>query len=1030
MRTDHRALVRAALAAGCLATSVAARGAEWRTVLATSGLVDGGGLYGAAPLADGGAAFTLSAASGNWLVRIDARGHVVDRANVTRAGNVVELDGGALAVLDGEYESPDLPLVDVCHAERTARGPVVSRAVYEHDEDHGLAGFLAQSPNDRRGERDQPLHWFLRDCRASEGIDLGGRVVGAIVQDALGRGGWFDAFDRARSTSALLYADRRGVRWHAPLPPYASIVGGADGVHVVDGRYLGTGPVDTTTITRLDRHGREHWRRTLPRVFTVVSAPAGLLVSEDGLEGTLHYPKALRLLDYDGNERWRIPFAPQRTAYWPIRSAGDPGSVFLHLYDRQATGVLEVDARTGRATERVAPGRNARALAVLADGTVLTQRYFGDARIALWARGATEPVTVEDATDVPDVGTPQALVEGEDASYAVYGNGGGPHVARIDRDGRVAWTSALLPGGNVPQRTALSRDRFCVLRSTPSSGVRIECLDTATGAPAFPPRAFPAIAFSARLLTDGERIHLVTMRLVRSEAPFESQIVHRTLDRTGALVAERTSVVQGFASPFGAAPGGAYVVRDGDTLRFYTAAGEFRSTVAFAALGLDPARASIVAATDDGGALLADTGARPATIRVEARGEVRWRIASHPAAPTLRLGTDWLFSGQDEDGTVFARIDDRDGSTRWSRRERWVRGRLLWTAASDGSAFLVQSARAFDAYVTGASGGDLWWYDGATGRRVGALPGPRMDGDRFGGFAIHRFDRVGGLLTLRAEVDADRGRIVLDRRVPPSPVPNPSAPANRFAAGRWVGHGLPGQSLELAVDRTGRVDGRWLTFTGARGHAFELQRWFRLVGTASPGADRLMLSMQAPQPSPFEGAPSYRPAGTLAWRQHSCAEAEIDYRFEGGAMADIEGRMRLVRADAYDCERVRARPRPDSAVWATADGRGVVLHVGADGSATGAWTTHAPSASGGPGIPQWLELDVDAGGTVTITRTLGGAFEWYPTTNTWAIGSGRLERAACDRARLRYQFLDDELAEPFEGRRGELDLARVGGCQR
>src|SRR5688572_19490021 len=205
-----RACVRA-LAAACGFSAGAALASEvlWRTQVDEIGLLPPSYVIAAA-LDDGTAVLSLAKSSGRWLVRIDGEGRVVSRERVVRSGKPVALDGGGVAVLDGEYESPEIRLPDICRVDRTRIGPVATRSVHQFDDaHHGPAGFLVQAPNNRAFEHTEPLYWFGRDCRIEPGPALeGGRAVSQILQDPAARAAYLTVVPPDRASTELWYAQR------------------------------------------------------------------------------------------------------------------------------------------------------------------------------------------------------------------------------------------------------------------------------------------------------------------------------------------------------------------------------------------------------------------------------------------------------------------------------------------------------------------------------------------------------------------------------------------------------------------------------------------------------------------------------------------------------------------------------------------------------------------------------------------------------------------------------------------------------
>ncbi len=1031
MKAKAGARVRAGAALLGFAASAGAAELEWRTTVESSGPVPSAirDYVSAMPEADGGYALSFRNSAGGWLVRFDRDDRIVERTRVARSGRLLDLGNGAVTVLDGQFEYPEVPLDYVCRVEPTARGPQIAHATYYFDAGpFGLDGFLEHGSN----YRDDPtttLYWFRQDCRVEPAPAHGLASITRIVPDRETSAAYVLGTSASTGGRTIVRVTRDRVEWNFGLDGFPLDVRavGADGVYVL---VVMPEPTPGARLDRLSRDGRRLWSRAVERGAIRLARRDIVLVEEHG-----EARSSLRAFAPDGSVRW----TRANVKGYPLPSLPEGDRLYLHSSGDAAVyevALADGSARSRRVSALVTP------LAILADGSLIAQhghRYLDDSlpRLERWLPDASAPHPVASDGGVPEaIGASVLVAVPGGGAYVVdvHGYGIGRSLSRIDRDGRRIWRRAIEPtlGFDTSMRYAATAERFCRLRELPDESRRLECYDARDGA-ALTPLALPRGGTSARLVAVEEDVHVLDTPVERGQLP--RALVRTIVGRDGRPRNERVIAFEGNAS-YRTAPSGAFTLFERfvarERVRYFAASGEERWAIDLATLGavsgsqllgVVPAAASALVgfAAPDGTSTL---------VRLDGAGRSTWRARFERDTEWARIGDDWIVferSGFDDANVTMHRLADRDGATQFRIAERWLR-RGGFVVAPTGDAFLIPEPFGSEPWVYGRPAGDAWWYDGRTGRRVGAIAALRDAAD-YGGAPIHRFDAEGGLLRATSTVEGPRAELALERYRARDAATRPRT-LRQHAAGRWIGAALNGQSIELAVDRTGAVDGRWLTFSHDGANDPAQQRWYRLAGNFAAGAaPDALLAILAPEPGRFDrGAPRYRTAGRATWHQLGCERAELEFRFEG-ELDDVAGRIVLERGDRFDCETLRRRLVPDSAVWRTADGRSLMLHVDASGDITGAWPTFEPRAADG-GAPQWLALETGADGTIAITRTLGGRFETGPTGNRWRIGGATLERTSCARTRLAYRFDAGELAEPFDTQQGVLELSRAGGCPR
>jgi hypothetical protein len=268
--------------------------------------------------------------------------------------------------------------------------------------------------------------------------------------------------------------------------------------------------------------------------------------------------------------------------------------------------------------------------------------------------------------------------------------------------------------------------------------------------------------------------------------------------------------------------------------------------------------------------------------------------------------------------------------------------------------------------------------------------------------------------------------------------------------GAWSAASTSGQGLMLDFDPAlGLVYGGWFTYDGRGGHDSGRQRWYTLLGSPSSEGEATELDLFRNAEGTFlSGNTTAEKVGTARLRVLDCNEAVLSYRFDTSVESGSEGVIPLRRiapatrgcegAGASDAAALARR----SGAWRIpgVSGQGLLLDLrppaGDDaGFVAGAWYTFAPEGKARDPLAQhwftlagtWSESE-DGSLRVPVWRSIGGALDARPTSNTWQVGEVTLTFSACDRARLDYAFLDDPIAHAFAGLQGSLQIERIGAC--
>lgn len=245
----------------------------------------------------------------------------------------------------------------------------------------------------------------------------------------------------------------------------------------------------------------------------------------------------------------------------------------------------------------------------------------------------------------------------------------------------------------------------------------------------------------------------------------------------------------------------------------------------------------------------------------------------------------------------------------------------------------------------------------------------------------------------------------------------------------------------------------WFTFA-ADADDPDPPRWYALQGEVADGAREAVLTIVERQGGAFATAPATEPivVGSARLRLASCAAGQIEYRFDAGEHADVEGVIDLARLlpSGADCTSADGTVDPAQAAFDPAfsghwfdpatGGQGLEITRIApgpddDGVLYGAWFTFDPTPPGDTSSDQhWFTVQGQsaiAGGGVraTVLQTQGGRLDRLPADSTQAVGSVDLiPGPGCDRLTLRFRFLDSAEAGLFRNRSGELQLRRLGAC--
>lgn len=1002
------------LALAC-AAQVGAATTSWRTELARGGEQGFGGSYSFGEIQPTRDGFWLIGSSfgPNWVAR-----HARDGTRVglqrfdARAGFASADSRGELTVRYGPGDYGLVDYLDDCVVARGDAGAPRSVLSVDNGAPDGDGGVIEAGMVTGLDIRSTDLYRVQRDCRKAALPAIGRDEIVGLRNDPAAAAAYVLARNADKTGVEIVRIDRDAVRWRVALPDvpardFAVELGDADATGV------GVSWIDRDSspyrnyLARVTVDGRLAWKRLVEGSATYLVAwrPAPLLahfqsglarqfegLDRDTGETTFVAPAALAM-----HSLGRVPTARVDNG-WRIRGyAGDSGPA----------AVLDVDPTGSSSVRWRATGDFHRASAELADGSLVVSRprgfYGGDWSLVAPDETQGQGRVLGDAGRAPLARLPQVLVTGPDgAALAGYHEESRAFVARVEPDGRLAWTTDLPAtdtfGGVRIVAAAMDATRACVLTENISSN-RMRCFEARTGAPSFESE-LGGRSSNWRVGSFVDGMHVIDASDFVGPDGRNERLRLRVFGPSGGLRLEREIPV---AHPYDRlselGPSGDLLALAFDNVRVIAPDGTLRWSI----------DASVDQATrlaPDGGAMLVDADYDDGEVITEVRrigsdGRERWRRTLGDVIVTP-LGPDWLL----RDGGRLRRIADADAGELWAVPRPAPRS--LRATAADGSAFLDGAA----------------WYDGHTGARVGSIA------DVPDAFAtvLYRIGADGKLHRLAAQVDARTSVVALERFARDDAA---GPRARRAASGYWSAPAVPGQGIALVVDsRSGAVDGRWLTFRGSNETRIDEQRWYRLAGRAAAEGDSIALAIEAPQPSGFDGgAVAWRTVGTASWRMRECTRVELEFRV---ADDELERSGLLVlerRGGDVDCEAPVGPETPiDVDTWRIDGeaGRDIVVAQRRDGAIEAWWPTFVP-AGVDAGRPHWLTLAGD-GGTLRIDRTLAGRFAFGATRNTLTIGSATVRRSGCDRMAIDYRFDADEVAAPFDGRSGRLLLRRRGRC--
>ncbi|HET7845809.1 MAG TPA: hypothetical protein VFL14_16765, partial [Xanthomonadales bacterium] len=812
---------------------VAAAATSWRTEIARGGVGGFGDAYwpgGVYPSPDG---FWLTGYSygATWIAHHARDGTRIALQRLDARTGYASMDSrGNLVVRYGPGDWGFEEYIDQCRVERGATGAPRSVVSLDSGAPDGGDGVIEAGTIIGLEIRSTDLYRVQRDCRKAALPAIGREEIVGVRNDPAAVAAYVLARDADGGNAEIVRIDRERVVWRLPLAqtagPYDLFELGVADEAGVGLRWSDNAAGCAYCIARVTVDGRLAWQRRLASTNTGLVSwnPAPLLAHFDG-----GYATRFEALDRDTGET-RFSVAPPMSLRWPepLRTARPDGGwrIAGNLGDQAPAVLLDVHA-DGRIVVRwTSDDDTHRARAELADGSVLLSRSR-DFNLSDWSlvaadvkQGPGRPLA--DAGRAPIMREPQFVVAGPDGALLTgWHEGLRAYVARVERDGRLAWTAELPPADSWPtvRVVAGATDGVlaCALVQRPLSD-RMRCFDARTGAVAFDVE-IDGLESNWRVGLFADGVHLVDTRVTFADLERTDVPRLRVFDGSGRLRLQRELPLDrpyDRLSAFGTS--GEFVATSSSgTVRAFAPDGTLRWTI-------DGYRGQTARIARDGGALLVDLEFTDTTVRrtlrgIGADGQQRWS-REFEGASLDALGADWLV----RDAGSIRRISGVDGS------DRWVvpRGELglVRATAPDGSAY------------TDGTG----WYDGGDGARIGVVAGlPNVVPS-----ALYRFDANGRLVRLAAQLDGTGSTLALEHFAPD----RGTGPRARLAAtGFWQDASVPGQGIALVVDsRSGAVEGRWLTFDQTGATRIDAQRWYRLAGRAPLDGDALALAIEAPQP--------------------------------------------------------------------------------------------------------------------------------------------------------------------------------------
>lgn len=239
------------------------------------------------------------------------------------------------------------------------------------------------------------------------------------------------------------------------------------------------------------------------------------------------------------------------------------------------------------------------------------------------------------------------------------------------------------------------------------------------------------------------------------------------------------------------------------------------------------------------------------------------------------------------------------------------------------------------------------------------------------------------------------------------------------------------------------------TYSVAGGNDPKALRWYSLQGVLAEPSTVAALDILSNEGGSFGvGVTSARRVGSASLSFENCDRAHLRYQFdaaENGGTAGLVTLSRLTPGVACNSGSAASAPMSPAKAFDTnfqgswfepqSNGQGLMFTViPAVQTLFATWFTYDPAAApDDPTHQHWFTLQGPYGtaeqATVSILRTLGGAFDLLPTGNTQVVGTATITRTACDRLRLQYQFDDSDVAGPFRRINADKELLRIGGCE-
>lgn len=826
-------------------------------------------------------------------------------------------------------------------------------------------------------------------------------------------------------------------------------------------------------VERWTPDGRRRWARELPPGRLVRG-----LIPVDGDTLLLEGPNSsnsidvLRLVDATGSDRWSTPASAPYFA-GELGNSPENGSAWLRLQrdlrDEDAGyDVVRADA-AGATAHPLPPGIHP--WMMLSDGSILATDHSVSPH-RLQQRYVNRPEVRDLPLSLPrpvEAGGVKHLSEG--VLVATRMADASTRVDLINPGGTLKWTQRLpaVPGrpafsqsSGIDYLFATNADSVCLWQVDDGSLMsHIACLGRSDGKP-----LFEWVAATHRR-GHGERVMSLdadgTVHAIGGGCLFDGTSVCRS--RVERLRLARDGSVE-LRQEVGTAPGG------DDAFSFVASPDARRVAVQSASAG----QVRITVRNQDGsvawnqtltaqlgllgmnaaGELLTLTRGpelRPTEVSLLATdGEPRWRhafsgltVADNMKARLLGDGSTLIVWYSRANSTAHAARLDANGRVLWEQQvpymlARQPYGQDLLVAEPHGS--FVRHSQDF------THGDRLVAYSLDHGEPIDAVAVPPTDNAPFFGSTSVRFDLDdAGKLAVTVE-EPNQGRLRVDSLAIRSAGASPAG-SEEPLLGMWYALDTPGQGFFL--DHNSATDtsfGAWFTFSAAGGHDPAQQRWFTLVSVDSAGTGPADYRLLANRSGVFVAGPptSATQVGSASLRRTGCDTALLQYRFEPLTEQGVGGIIPLRRlapegstCDGRSAPAQRAVRLDRSGAFYVPEqsGQGLVFdfHPASEGRAghfSAAWFTYDVRADD-PTSQHWFTLAGPVSGAgasidVTIYRTTGGALDADPTTNTFRVGTATVRFADCDKVALDYRFDVADVAHEFSGRRGTLELRRVGAC--